>query len=195
MSDKSLLEEIRAMSPEKQEQVIRTIEESAYRYEWLYGGCGRSTLRALQEGLGIDDGETFRAATPFSGGAHNNELCGALAGGLMAIGLVYASGEFEQGEVEERPLAVKSPVYEKVGERANMLCDRFREEFGGLRCRDVMDKLHGKVWNLQNFEERAEYVQPRIHDTCGEVAKKTARLVSEVILDDSTTRSAWVLSQ
>ncbi len=195
MSDKKQLEKIRGMSPEEQEQVIHKIEQSAYEYEWLYGGCGRSTLRALQEGLGIDDGETFRAATPFSGGAHNNELCGALAGGIMAIGLVYASGEFEQGKVEDRPLSVKSPVYERAGERANKLCDRFREEFGGLRCRDVMQKLHGKVWNLQNPEERAEYVQPRLHDKCGEVAQKTARFAAEVILEKSPGDSDWVLSR
>lgn len=62
MSDKKQLEKIRGMSLEK--QVIRKIEQSAYEYEWLYGGCGRSTLRALQEGLGIDDGDTFRAQPP-----------------------------------------------------------------------------------------------------------------------------------
>lgn len=195
MSDKKQLEKIRGMSPEEQEGVIRKIEQSAYEYEWLYGGCGRSTLRALQEGLGIDDGETFRAATPFSGGAHNNELCGALVGAIMAIGLVYASGEFEQGKVEDRPLGVKSPVYERAGEQANKLCDRFREEFGGLNCRDVMQKLHGKVWNLQNPEERAEYVQPRLHDKCGEVAQKTARLAAGVILEKHTEDSGWALSR
>ena len=195
MSDNKQLEKIRGMSPEEQEQVIQKIEQSAYEYEWFYGGCGRSTLRALQEGFDIGDGDTFRAVTPFSGGVHNNELCGALVGGTMAVGLVYASGEFEQGKVEERPLAIKSPVYERAGERANKLCDRFREEFGGLKCRDVMHKLHGRVWNLQVPEERAEFVQPRLHDTCGEVAKKAARLAAEVILEESLTDSSWVLSR
>ena len=189
MSDKKQLEKIKRMSPEEQEQVIQKIEQSAYEYEWLYGGCGRSTLRALQEGLGIGDGETFRGITPFSGGAHNNELCGALSGGMMAIGLVYASGEFEKGTAEERPLAVKSPAYEKAGEQANKLCDRFREEFGGLKCRDVMYKLHGKVWNLRVPEERAEYVQPHLHDKCGLVTKKAARLAAEVILEEPLTGS------
>ncbi len=100
-----------------------------------------------------------------------------------------------RGKVEERPVGVKSPVYERAGEQANKLCDHFREEFGGLNCRDVMQKLHGKVWNLQNPEERAEYVQPRLHDKCGEVAQKTARLAAEVILEKSPEGSDWVLSR
>jgi len=195
VSDNELIEKIRSMSPEEQEGVIHKIEQNAYEYERFYGGCGRSALRALQEGFGIGDGEVFKAATPFSGGAHNNELCGALVGAIMAIGLVYASGEFEQGKDEDRPLAVKSPVYERAGEQANKLCDLFREEFGGLKCRDVMQKLHGKVWNIQVREERAEFVQPRLHDTCGEVAKKAARFAAEVILEKHTEDSDWALSR
>lgn len=184
MSDSKLLGKIRWMSAEEQEQIIRNIEQSACEYEKLYGGCARSTLRALQEHLGIGHDEAFRAATPFSGGTgRSGELCGALIGGVMAIGLVYAAGEFEHGKAESRPLAVKSPPYERAGERTIKLCDRFREEFGSLRCRDVMKKVFGKVWDLREPEARAEFLQPRLHDRCGEVTKKSARLAAEVILE------------
>lgn len=184
MPDSKQLEQIRGMSAEEQEQTICKIEESAYEYEKLYGGCARATLRALQEYLGIGDGEAFRAATPFAAGTgRSGELCGALIGGIMAIGLVYAAEEFEDGEAESRPLALKSPPYQRAMEHTIKLCDRFREEFGSFRCLDIMKTVFGKAWNLRDDEARAEFLQPRIHDRCGEVTGKSARLAAEVILE------------
>lgn len=184
MSDSKLLEQIRGMSAEKQEQIIRKIEQSAYEYEQLYGGCARCTLHALQEHLGIGDREIFAASTPFAAGiGRNGELCGALIGGIIAIGLVEAPREFEQGEAESRPLCLTSPAYVKAGEQTIKLCDRFREEFGSLTCRDVMKKVFGKAWNLRDAEVRAEFLQARIHDRCGEVTGRSARLAVEVILE------------
>jgi len=172
------------MSAEEQEQIIRKIEQSANEYEKLYGGCARCTLGALQKHLGIGSGEVFRAATPFAAGTgRSGELCGALIGGIMAIGLVYAAEEFEDGDAESRPLASNSPPYQQAMEHTIKLCDRFREEFGGFRCLDIMKKVFGKAWNLRDDEARAEFRQPRIHDRCGEVTGKGARLAAEVILE------------
>jgi C_GCAxxG_C_C family probable redox protein len=179
------IEKIRRMGIEEKESTILSIEKSASEYERLYGGCARSTLRALQEHLGIGSNDTFRAATPFSGGTgRSGEVCGALVGAIMAIGLVYADGEFEEGKPESRPLCVRSSHYEKTMERTIKLCDQFRGEFGGLKCPDVMSKLFGKVWDLRDPEMRVQYSQPSIHDRCGEVTGKTARLVATLILEN-----------
>ena len=177
------INQIMQMSIEEKESTILSIEKSACEYERLYGGCARSTLRALQEHLGIGNNDTFRAATPFSGGTgRSGEVCGALVGAIMAIGLIYADDEFEEGKPESRPLCVKSSHYEKTMERTIKLCDQFRQEFGGLKCPDVMNKLFGKIWDLRDPEMRAQCSQPSIHDRCGEVTGKAARLAATLIL-------------
>ena len=70
------------------EVLVKEIRRRAHFYD-KYSGCSQSVLLALQEGLGVGDGESFRAATVLSGGvARRGETCGALLGALMAVGLV-----------------------------------------------------------------------------------------------------------
>jgi len=49
------------------EDLLDRIEESARNYETNYHGCSRCVLAALQEHLGIGDGESFKASTPLGG--------------------------------------------------------------------------------------------------------------------------------
>jgi C_GCAxxG_C_C family probable redox protein len=183
MSHSKLLEKIGKMSDLEKKQIIQKIGQSADEYEKLYGGCARNTLRALQEHLGIGGSDVLKAATPFAAGTcRGEELCAALIGGIMAIGLAYASGEPEQGDATSRPLCVGSPSYEKSRQLTVKLCQRFSQQFGGLACQDVMNKVFGKSWNLNEPAVRAEFVQPQVHDRCGEVTREAARLAAEVIL-------------
>ena len=53
-----------------------------------FGGCSQAVLGALQEVLGIGNGESYRAATVLAAGiAKRGETCGALIGALMALGI------------------------------------------------------------------------------------------------------------
>jgi C_GCAxxG_C_C family probable redox protein len=185
MSESKQLEKIRGMSAAEQAQIIRQIEQSAYEYERRYGGCARCTLGALQDHLGLGDHETFAASTPFGAGiGRNGELCGALIGGLIAIGLAEASrGFIEQGSDETRPLCLKSPPYLKAGALTRKLCDRFREEYGGLTCREVMAKVFGRPIDMKDDKDRAYFIQPWVHDHCADVVKESARLTAEVLME------------
>jgi C_GCAxxG_C_C family probable redox protein len=67
---------------------LEEIGRKALEYD-KYSGCSQSVLLALQEAFKIGDLESFKAATVLSGGvARKGETCGALLGGLMALGLV-----------------------------------------------------------------------------------------------------------
>jgi len=90
--------------------------------------CAESVLRTAVECLGIDSGGTpLRIATGFGGGVGRckEELCGALAGGLMSLGLALG-----------RDIA---------GTSADAACNaaaefrrRFIELFGSSRCCDLL---------------------------------------------------------
>jgi len=170
------LEEIRQMNQADKEQLVRTVEKLAGDNEIRYWGCSQAVLDALQRSFNIGNNDTFKAATAFAGGiASNREACGALIGGVMAIGLAYGRVEYETGKV-----GIEQADLLECSSRSRKFCDRFREELGGLRCSEVRAAM--------GFDPDARVTQltPKVfreHDKCGDVAGAAARLAAEVMLE------------
>lgn len=177
MTAEEFTEWVRGMSVDEKEQLTEKIEQSAYEYEKTNYGCARCVLKALMQHLNLgnlEDGQLMKATFPLAGGvAYSGGVCGALLGGMMAIGLAYGSNKFESSEYDP-----SSPDDEAV-KRATKLGDKFKEEFGGIMCSDVQRYIHGRVWNLKNPEEGADFY--RVHDKCADAAKMAARLAADVI--------------
>jgi len=82
-------------------------------------------LLAVSQKLGINSEVIPRIATPFGGGiGGRGEVCGAVAGSVMAIGLKYGREEPSQPNLQAYVLARE-------------FCQRFEEETGHLSCRDL----------------------------------------------------------
>jgi len=162
---------------EKKRQLIMEIAETACSNAKAYRGCSQWPLYALQKHLNMGDVHTFRAASALAGGvAGSGETCGALLGALMGIGLAYGREELESIETSE--------AFAEALERSVRMCDRFKGEFGSLRCRDVQQVIFGKSWNLRDPEERKEFLGRDDIDKCSDlVIKKSAGMAAEVILE------------
>ena len=91
--------------------------------------CSQSVLVAFRDLTGMSEEDCVRVAAGFGGGAGTGELCGAITGAIMVLGLL-------------NPIDLQDPVGTK--KRAVMaakeLQSRFRERFGELRCRDLLKK-------------------------------------------------------
>ncbi len=84
-------------------------------------------LLGLVQALGIESAGVPRIATGLGGGvARHGEVCGALIGAALALGLKYGR---ESGEDS----AAKKDMYSRV----DRLIRRFEEEFGSIRCREL----------------------------------------------------------
>jgi len=170
------VQKARELSQEEKEQLFRTIEQYAYDAEVIYWGCSQAVLDALQRHLNLGNGETFKAASAFAGGvARTREVCGALLGGIMVIGLAYGRTKFEAGKV-----GLEQSDYLEAQVRASRLCERFKEKFTSLRCDDVRRlvrepdfKEYTRYNTLESFED---------HSKCGNVTGPAARLAAEIIL-------------
>lgn len=170
------VQEAKEMTEEEKEQLLRTIEQHAHDCEVIYWGCAQAVLDALQRHFNIGGGEVFKSASALAGGVSGtHEVCGALLGGVMAIGLAYGRAKFEVGKVCREQLD-----YLEATTRAAKLCDRFKEKFGSLRCNDIFFSIRGADYKeypryntIENFEDHAK---------CGDVTGPTARLAAEIIL-------------
>ena len=82
-------------------------------------------MLAVSQELGIESEVIPRIATPFGGGiGGRGDVCGAVVGSVMAIGLKYG---------REEPSHPNKHAYALAQE----FCRRFEEETGHLYCRDL----------------------------------------------------------
>lgn len=154
----------------------KEIAEVAYNNERVYHGCTQCVLRALQDHLGLGNRESFKAATALGGGvARMGETCGALIGGIMAISLAFGREELED--------SLSSPSYARALELGKELCQRFREEIGNTKCRDIQKSLFGRSFNLWEPQEREEFIKAGGYEKCPNVVRAAAELTAEVILE------------
>ncbi len=86
--------------------------------------CSQSVFSVFATQYGLDEKTALKLASPFGGGvARRGELCGAVAGALMALGLVHGA---------DKP-AGKEEIYRLSQE----LMRRFEEKNGSILCRQA----------------------------------------------------------
>lgn len=143
--------------------------ESLARENFRAGhNCPQSVVLAFSDVLGeqgVDGRTAARLASPFGGGmGRMREVCGAVSGMLMVLGVV-------EGYDDPTDDAAKTALYEHVQE----LAGRFRDEQGSILCRDLLGLGDGPDAPVP--ERRTEaYYQAR---PCAELCACAARILAE----------------
>lgn len=147
-----------------------------YAYEAEYGACSQCTILAIMDALGRRDAQVFRASFGFAGGIGSlSETCGALAAGVMMIGL-------EHGRKLEH-LAIQDEAEKRACTRmVRDLHARYLREYGSIRCADVHMQLFGRSFDQWDEAEFAEFLRLGGHDDkCTAVVGNVARWTVEIL--------------
>jgi C_GCAxxG_C_C family probable redox protein len=89
--------------------------------------CSQAVFSTFAEQAGVAESAALKIAAPFGGGlARGGEVCGAVSGALMAIGLHRASEQLE--------LATKEKTYALAQE----FMTQFKARHGSIICRDLL---------------------------------------------------------
>ena len=184
MSNSFFLERIKEAIPTEKEQLIRRIEEMAYYGEKVFGGPARSIVRSIQQHLKLgDELVLFKAADCLQGTVFFGEVCSAFLGGVLVIGSVYGREDWDSILVQWKDRPGWQPETE-AKRRALSFTTRFKECFGGsIKCWDIQRVMCGRSYDMTNPEEAAILESPEVRVCCSELAKKAARLATEVILE------------
>ena len=113
------------------------IGEEAVRFHQQGCKCAQSVLSACGKYTGLDQNTALSVAAGFGGGVRSGEICGAISGAVMAIGLI---------EQDKRRVAVL----------AKQCVDSFREKFGCVRC---MELKQNRVSCDALIEYGAKYIE------------------------------------
>jgi C_GCAxxG_C_C family probable redox protein len=163
----------RAVEPGSREKLLDRIAWAAYYNDRVYEGCARCVLHALQTHLHLGNGATIQASTALAGGvARMGETCGALIGGIMAIGLVL--GREDLSDIG---------AYRKTMEASYRLYDRFRQEVGDTICHNVQSELFGRTFDFKVAHEAESWYEEDGLHRCPAVCAVGARLAAGIILD------------
>jgi C_GCAxxG_C_C family probable redox protein len=160
------------------QQLLDKAYDLAFQYEAKRGSCPQCVLAALKETLNVGDENIFQASHGLSGGTalSSQGTCGALAGGMMALGALVGRTYQQFNEGERKRLVFK---YTKL------LFDKFIREYGSPLCCGVQTKLFGRSYNLMDKQDYEAFEKAGAHiDKCPSVAGNTARWTAEIILTE-----------
>ena len=158
---------------QSRDELLDKIEKAAHDYERDFHGCSRCVLKPLQDHLNLGDDASLKASTTLAAGvAMRGETCGALLGGLLAVGIVTASEDLKD-----------------VNALTNSLASGFRlariveKEFGTTNCTKIQTDKLGRFYSLADPEQYKAFIEAGGYRECPKVVGKIARMTAEFILD------------
>ncbi len=105
--------------------------------------CSEAVLMAIGRCLGVRSGTIPKIATGFGAGVgRKGEVCGALSGAVMGLGLRFGRSRVEEQEGGRRPYWFTSELVE-----------RFRVRLGHVRCGDLLELDLSDPKGLQAYRE------------------------------------------
>lgn len=175
------------MSISKEEQIIR-VSQRAGDCEEMSVNCAQGTIAALTEEFNFEGGkELIKAASFFPGLMLRGETCGALLGGLMALGMALgreklSDPSYSTPEAAEELLRRRKLVWN--------YCERFKERWGSTMCGVIRPAIMGRDYNTMIPEERAQFIADNGPKMCRIPPEYSARLVAEILLENEISQAA-----
>lgn len=116
--------------------------EKAEEYFCNNFNCSQAVFTTFATEMGLDEEVALRIATQFGGGARKGEMCGAVSGALMALGLKYGHCHAEDAEEKGKAYQI-----------AEDFMNRFIAEKGTVVCRELLGYDVSKTEDMQKIKE------------------------------------------
>ncbi len=129
--------------------------------------CSQAVLTAFAPDFGLDEKLALMLGTQFGSGARNGEMCGAVSGALMVLGLKYGHYQSDNNEQKSRAYAI-AVEYTK----------RFKELNGSIVCRDLLG------YDLTKPEEAACIKEKNLFgDICPKMIQNAVEVLESILAD------------
>ena len=129
--------------------------------------CSQAVLTAFASDFGLDEKLALMLGTQFGGGARNAEMCGAVSGALMVLGLKYGHFEAENNDQKSRAYSI-----------ATEYTKRFKELNGSIVCRDLLG------YDLTKPDDSACIKEKNLFRTvCPEMIRSAVEVLESVLAE------------
>lgn len=138
--------------------------EKAVDYYMHNFNCSQGVFTVYAAEAGMDEKLALKIATNFGGGARKGEMCGAVAGALMVLGLKY-------GHCDAGDFSAKAQAYAIAEE----YMDRFIEKNGSVVCRELLG------YDLTDPTDRKIIMEKNLFRTlCPEMVRSAVQILEEM---------------
>jgi C_GCAxxG_C_C family probable redox protein len=172
------------LSQEEKNEILDRVQQKATSYQFEYRGCGQTPLQALIEEFNLsDDPGGFKAANFFGYGIiREMDVCGALLGAMMAIGMAAGRSSFDEPLYPDAKDIDPATGLTRSAGKIRELYEKFVEKYGGTTCRALQENNFEKVYELADPKQSNIFSEMHGED-CAEVVGQVARWAAEVILE------------
>ena len=127
--------------------------------------CAQAVLGAFAEECGLEAGQAMRLASSFGAGMGRlREVCGAVSGMFMVLGLKQGYCDLTRKELKDRHYA-----------RVQALAAEFKRETGSLICRELLGRAKGADTPVSE-ERTSDYYRKR---PCLEIVGLAAQILED----------------
>ena len=160
------------LDPTRRQELLDRVQRRAEEYCYLMRNCARGTATALFEEFGLGNIETIKALAAFPGIGMTGGTCGAVSGGLLALGLFFSNEDLTNYLDPSAHLAARN------------FTQRFQEAFGSVACADIQKLIFGKYYDpLSSLENLQAFNEAHAREQCPLAPGLGARIAAEIILD------------
>jgi C_GCAxxG_C_C family probable redox protein len=143
---------------------MKKAEKAVAKFKEGYN-CSQSVLFGFSEELNINKDMALRIANGFGAGmGRKQEVCGAISGAIMVLGLLYGRSENEGKEKQER-------TYAKVQD----LMDEFKKEYGTVNCRELLGGC-----NLLTPEGQKLFADNKLIEKCHDYVRSACEIIERI---------------
>jgi C_GCAxxG_C_C family probable redox protein len=156
------------------QQILDRVQRRAEEYNFLAKNCAQGTALALMEEFGMGNMEMIKALTPFPGIGGTGEMCGAVTGSLIALGLYFGSDDMLDFEAAGATIGT-----------AQRFMGFFEAELGHLRCSMIQEHvIFGRNMDPGASPEHMEaFAKAKGFEKCGLPPGIGARLAAKFIIE------------
>lgn len=146
------------MKTERSQQAVSLFKEGF--------SCSQSVLAAFSDMFGLERDLALKISQPFGGGiAHRGEICGAVSGAFMAIGLKF-------GRTKAEDIASREKTYEAV----KNFIKKFEDLHGSIICKELLG------YDIGSAEEFAEAEKQGLFENlCPKFVRHASEILKEMI--------------
>lgn len=141
-----------------------THKEKAMEVFWDKFNCSQAVFAAFSEEFGMSEEQALKVSLCFSGGMRKGEVCGAVSGALMVLGMKYSESGKDAAEV-------KAIAYQKASE----FMDKFKNVNGSCICKEILGCDISTPEGMEFAREKNCF-----NDICPEMVESAVKILEEM---------------
>lgn len=156
------------------QEILNRVQLRGEEYEYLSHSCSKGSALAVMEEFGLGTMDIITSLSPFPGFGMTGWICGAVTGGLIALGLYFGSNDPLDYEATGRTMTA-----------AREFIRRFETAFGTILCPKIHeDIIFGTYMDPRGSQEKFQaFKNAKGYEKCALPPGIGARIAAEIIIE------------